>query len=386
MKSNNKFNVNIVGISEINSHAVDSYRAIHGDVINFGDITKIDSKELPEINTIVGGSPCVNFSSQGNQKGSLCVCNACGYAFDPLNNNLVADICPECNSTNINKSESALIVDWLRLFKDIRPKFAIFENVKNLLSKRFESSFKTFVKAIQDCGYNTYYENLNASDYMIPQHRERVIFLAIRKDIDNGKFQFPKPVGCMNINDLLEPFPDEFKNSNQTVFVDEHITNSVRNNILEELDLIINSTKNMQKLSKGFQSDNVVGIKYIPTLRAQNKNAIALQTCDTEQGKKYYIKQLTPREAFRFTGFSDEDYEKAAKVSSSNQIHKQAGNSIVVDVLYYTLLELFKVLPELFTDIKVIDLFAGIGAFEAALKKVVNEKNAELENQDKLSA
>jgi site-specific DNA-cytosine methylase len=190
----------------------------------------------------------------------------------------------------------------------------------------------------------------------------------------------------VNINDLLGPFPEEFKNSNQTVFVDEHITNSVRNNILDELDLIINSTKNMQKLSKGFQSDNVVGIKYIPTLRAQNKNAIALQTCDTEQGKKYYIKQLTPREAFRFTGFSDEDYEKAGKVSSSNQIHKQAGNSIVVDVLYYTLLELFRVLPELFTDIKVIDLFAGIGAFEAALKRVVNEKNAELENQDKLSA
>ena len=93
MKKNNKFNVSIVGISEVNNHAVNSYRAIHGDVINFGDITKIDSKKLPEINVICGGSPCVNFSAQGNQIGSLCVCNTCGHAFDPLGNNLVADIC-----------------------------------------------------------------------------------------------------------------------------------------------------------------------------------------------------------------------------------------------------------------------------------------------------
>ena len=78
---NNRYNLNIVNISEIDKFAEKTYCAIHGvnKSINLGDITKIDPKALPKnINTLVGGSPCVSFSSAGKQEGSRWTCNACG--------------------------------------------------------------------------------------------------------------------------------------------------------------------------------------------------------------------------------------------------------------------------------------------------------------------
>ena len=67
------------------------------------------------------------------------------------------------------------------------------------------------------------------------------------------------------------------------------------------------------KCTTGF-NDNAVGIQFVPALRAKNSSTLALQTFNTSEGKKYYIKRLTPLEAFRFMGFDDEDYEKASKV------------------------------------------------------------------------
>jgi DNA (cytosine-5)-methyltransferase 1 len=75
-------------------------------------------------------------------------------------------------------------------------------------------------------------------------------------------------------------------------------------------------------------------------------------------------------------GFDDEDYKKASSVVSDSQIYKQAGNSIIVDVIYAVFKELFKAMPYLFTDMKLLHLFSGIGSVEKGIKRVVDEANA----------
>lgn len=90
----------------------------------------------------------------------------------------------------------------------------------------------------------------------------------------------------------------------------------------------------------------------------------------------YRIRKLTPRECWRLMGFSDEDFDKAVKAGVSNsQLYKQAGNSIVTNVLYYIFKELYEAMPYLFDDLKVSSYFSGIGAFEIALSRLFNDIN-----------
>lgn len=90
----------------------------------------------------------------------------------------------------------------------------------------------------------------------------------------------------------------------------------------------------------------------------------------------YRIRKLTPKECWRLMGFSDEDFEKAQNAGVSNtQLYKQAGNSIVTDVLYYIFKELYNAMPYLFEDLKVSSYFSGIGAFEIALNRLFNDIN-----------
>lgn len=89
------------------------------------------------------------------------------------------------------------------------------------------------------------------------------------------------------------------------------------------------------------------------------------------------IRKLTPRETFRLMGFSDENFDAAQKAGVSNsQLYKQAGNSIVVDVLYYIYVELYKAMPYLFDDLKLSSFFSGIGAFERGLDRLYKDINS----------
>lgn len=91
----------------------------------------------------------------------------------------------------------------------------------------------------------------------------------------------------------------------------------------------------------------------------------------------YRIRKLTPRECWRLMAFSDEDFDKAQAAGVSNsQLYKQAGNSIVVDVLYYIFKNLYQAMPYLFENLKVGSYFSGIGAFENGLNKLYADINA----------
>ena len=179
--------------------------------LNIGDITQVDEREVPDFNTMFGGSPCTDFSVAGKQAGSVWTCKECGHTYNPLEAHYTKrDRCPECNADTIEKTSSSLLVEWLRFLREKQPRFAVYENVKNIVGSRFKKTFDLFIGELEECGYNVYWQVLNAKHYGIPQNRERVYCVIIRKDLDNGLFKFPEPIPLkMLLSDMLEDKVDE---------------------------------------------------------------------------------------------------------------------------------------------------------------------------------
>lgn len=177
----------LVGYSEIDKYASVAYSAIHNvpESKNLGDITKINEEELPmDIDLITYGFPCQDISVAGSQKGF----------FDE----------------DGKKTRSGLFYDALRIINHCKPKVAIAENVKNLTSKSKRKDFQSVLDGLSEAGYNNYFQILNASDYGTAQNRERIFIVSIRKDIDNGRFEFPKPIELDYVlADYLEDEVDE---------------------------------------------------------------------------------------------------------------------------------------------------------------------------------
>jgi DNA (cytosine-5)-methyltransferase 1 len=177
----------LVGYCEIDKYASKSYAAIHGvdESMNFGDITKVDETTLPnDIDLITYGFPCQDISLAGKQKGLF--------------------------NEDGTQTRSGLFFEALRLIEATKPKIAIAENVKNLVGKKFKEQFEIVLKSLEEAGYNNYWQVLNAKDYGIPQNRERVFIVSIRKDVDNGSFTIPTPIPLdLRLKDMLEDEVDE---------------------------------------------------------------------------------------------------------------------------------------------------------------------------------
>ena len=176
------FNDKIIKLIEIDKHAIKSYCAIHNvtEDKNYGDISKINENELPDFDIMTWGFPCQDISIAGKLKG-----------------------------IKEGETRSGLYYEGYRILKTKKPKVSIIENVKNLTSKRFKNEFDSILKDLSDLGYNNYWQVLNAKDYGIPQNRERVFIISIRKDIDNGKFIFPEKIQLqLKLKDLLEEVVD----------------------------------------------------------------------------------------------------------------------------------------------------------------------------------
>lgn len=166
---------------------------------------------MPDFNVMFGGSPCQDFSIAGKQGGVAWTCKACEHTYNPLEAYYAErDRCPKCGSTEIDKTRSSLLVEWLRFLREKKPRFAIYENVKNIVGARFRQSFDLFINELEAYGYNVYWRVLNAKHYGIPQNRERVYCVIIRKDLDNGQFKFPEPIPLKTtLSDMLESDVDE---------------------------------------------------------------------------------------------------------------------------------------------------------------------------------
>lgn len=177
----------LVAYCEIDKYASRSYAAIHGvdESMNLGDITKVDEKKLPkDIAAVLYGFPCQDISIAGKQRGLI--------------------------DEDGKQTRSGLYFEALRIIEETQPRVAIAENVKNLTSKRFAEQFKIVLDSLEAAGYNNYWAVLNLKGFGIPQNRERVFIVSIRKDVDNGTFSFPKGFPLkLRLKDMLEDQVDE---------------------------------------------------------------------------------------------------------------------------------------------------------------------------------
>lgn len=386
---------------------------------------------------ICGGSPCQDFSIAGKGKGSVWTCKQCGHAYNPLTVHWSErDKCPECGSRDIEKTRSSLLVEYLRVIRANKPNFGIYENVKNIVGKKFkDTTFKLFTQELEEYGYNVYWKVLNAKHYGIPQNRERVYLIFIKKELDNSKFKYPEPFdNGVRLRDILDDEVDE-----KFYLSQKQINNIKTSTFTQERTRIQNSECCQTLLSRDFKDPKCVQVgqlygtnkepnpqagrvydpNYIsPTMdtcsggnrmpkvvikqatkkgyaecevggvadlsypdsktrrgKVQEDGKICPTLTATETGvcrieSDIKIRKLTPKECWRLMGFDDKSFEAAEQVNSNSQLYKQAGNSIVVDVLYYIFVELYKAMPYLFDDLKLSSFFSGIGAFEIALNRL----------------
>lgn len=166
--------VEIVDAVEIDKYAIKSFNAIHGTNFDVQDIMKWD-KYYEDIDMITHGSPYQDFSVAGKQAGG--------------------DIG--------SGTRSSLMYETIRIVGKIRPKYVLWENVKNLLSKKHKHNFDAYIETMNTLGYNSYYEVLNAKDYGVPQNRERVYTISIRKDIDANRLK-KKLANFTEFDDLFQ--------------------------------------------------------------------------------------------------------------------------------------------------------------------------------------
>lgn len=180
---------------------------------NLGDISKVD--RLPYADMVTYSFPCTDLSVAGKGEGMVNKCS-CGYSWPiDFSNDSESLICPNCGAKVQSSTRSGLLGQVQRLLvvskkENTLPKYLLLENVKNLVGKKFKPQFDAWIRWLDSIGYNTYYQVLNSKHFGIPQNRERIFALSIRKDVDSGKFKFPEQIPLTTrLKDILEKTVDE---------------------------------------------------------------------------------------------------------------------------------------------------------------------------------
>lgn len=313
----------IVGISEIDKYAIQSYTAMYGETRNYGDISKVDKLDYADLWTY--GFPCQDISLAGHKKGIV-----------------------------KGETRSGLLYEVERLLLESKadnelPKYLIMENVKNLVGKQFKADFDRWLSFLESLGYTNYWQVLNAKDYGIPQQRERVFCVSILGD---ESYEFPaKQELTLTLKDMLE------ENVDTKFYLNQEQVNKIKfSTYHKESSLIQTGDYSDTLCARG--SIKCVQIGRYDTATRVNSNCYRVYddnglspTLSTYQGGNLQpfvlddntlVRKLTPKECWRLMGFTDGDFDKATKVCSNSQLYKQAGNSIVVSVLENILRNLFK--------------------------------------------
>lgn len=362
------YNYKVIDAIEIDKHAVKSYNAIYNENIEPQDICEYYPKkeELGEIDLLIGGFPCQDISSAGKQKGII-----------------------------KGETRSGLMYEMMRIIKEVKPKYIITENVKNLLSEKFRPQLEEYLCFLSNNGYKVTMDVLNACEVgtpePIPQKRKRVFIISTRVEmmeqqeetlykkceevlskLENEKriqkldFKFPHKQDLkLKMKDLLETEVDEkyylsdkminyisaagttnYKNPDSKINLDiarpittaqnkrAGTTNYFSQDLPDNYDLTIKSDKDISIIKVG----NIYPHKQAGSIYDKEGISPTITTSGSANwnillNEKPRVRKLTPKECWRLMGFKDEDYEKASKVNSDAQLYKQAGNSMVVNVI-----------------------------------------------------
>ena len=252
-----------------------------------------------QIDLMVGGSPCQSFSTNGKRGG-------------------FAD------------TRGTLFHEFARIANEVQPKCFIFENVKGLILHDNGATWATIRNTFQELNYDIYLNKdekgneqplLNAKDYGIPQNRERIYLVGIRKDIKlKHPFNFPSPIPLEKTNsDFLDKkvAPKYYLGEKGFEFVTSHPTRA-------QVGYTI------QKCQKANQQFNWNGdFIFEPLDGHHSKKILERAYIGTWNGQNGIIRMYTPRECLRLMGFPD----TFVMPHQDNVMWRQSGNSIVVDVL-----------------------------------------------------
>ena len=308
----------------------------------YDDIRLIDGeKHKDQVDLLVGGSPCQSFSMVGKRGG-------------------------------LEDTRGTLFYDFARLIKETKPKAFIFENVKGLTNHDKGKTFEVILNTFKKLGYNYNYQVLNAKDYGIPQHRERIFIVGFKDKAI--KYQFPKKKELsFTMQDFLEDYTDSkyFLKEKGVKFVtstknkkkrytqingDVALCQKANQQFNWHGDFVFEQTKGLNYDDFVFDVNEVEEKYYLSdktksyVLSSGTKNFKTQVGTDLNVARpllqsmhkmhrsgvdnyvthnKGRIRKLTPRECLRLMGFRDD-----FKISvSDTQAYRQAGNSIVVDVL-----------------------------------------------------
>lgn len=371
------FDYEIVGISEIDKHAVQAYNALHPGVKNYGDISRINWDDVPDFDLFTYSSPCQDFSVAGKGAGG----------------------------TEGSGTRSSLLWECRRAIVSKRPKFLLLENVAALVSNKFRPLFNKWQAELLSYGYSNFAKVLNSKDYGVPQNRYRIFLVSILGDVS---YHFPKPFPLeKRLKDVLEDeVPEKYYLSDKMLEyfrrVNEDLSHGHKFKPKSEDDVATvikaNPAANADDNYIEYEDPTICqrphgfnrgGVHHVaPTITGntfqynnlvvQRKTVVgdvngespcitsacgagggttpmvtdaSLEEVRTEDFREQIrghsatnnrIRKLTPRELFRLMGVDDQDIDKIQATGISDSAQKKlAGNSIVVDVLYHIFRKMF---------------------------------------------
>lgn len=276
--------------SEWDEQAAKTYEANFGELPS-GDITKIEAKDIPDFDILLGGFPCQPFSIIGDKEGFK------------------------------HETQGTLFFDIERILKEKRPPAFMLENVRNLTAHDKGNTFRVIINRLNLLGYHVHSKVLNALDYGVPQKRERIIICGFLDDIE---FNFPPPISDLKkkaLVDILEP--DE--EVDRKLWVKENIKSSRISRMKRELTRPYITHENV--------AGSVTPHHFSCALRAgASANYILINNERRPSG----------RELLRLQGFPD-TFKIVVPYSS---IKKQTGNSVAVPVITAVATEMIRALKK----------------------------------------
>lgn len=275
--------------------AQEVYKANFGETPE-GDITKVDEKTIPDHDIICAGFPCQAFSISGKRRG-------------------------------FEDSRGTLFFDVARIVKEKKPKVVFMENVRNFAMHDGGRTIEVVKNTMEELGYSFNYKVLSATDYGVPQKRERVYMVCFRNDLGVTDFKYPEPFKLTkHVEDFLLKDDEEV----EKLYVDRPDT--YYNDTVD--DTYSDKTIRLGIVNKGGQGERIYSTKGIAiTFSAYGGGVFAKTGGYLVNGRP---RKLHPRECARLMGFPD------SYIMSKNrlQAYKQFGNSVVVDVLQYVAMEI----------------------------------------------
>jgi DNA (cytosine-5)-methyltransferase 1 len=287
--------------SEWDANSQDTYLKNFGELPH-GDITKIKEKEIPQHDILCAGFPCQAFSISGKRLGFKDV-------------------------------RGTLFFDVARIAKHHKPDILFLENVKNFAKHENGNTLKAILNVLDDIGYKPFYQILKSSDFGLPQARERIYFVAFRKDLGIEDFEFPKPTSEVKvIKDILEKEVPK-----------ECYINRPDIKIYGKNKEVSDPRRPLQigTINSGGQGERIYSIHGSGiTLSAFGGGAASKTGAYFVDGN---VRKLTPRECARLQGFPEE----FILPENRNVAYKQFGDSVSVPVLKAIFAEITKKYPQL---------------------------------------